>query len=59
MFVYLFYNNVQVQEEMRIYNQDRLNFQIYIRPKITENNFDQKFLQKITFAGFASNINAL
>lgn len=39
MYVYLFYNNDQVQEEMYIYDQDQLNFQIHIHPKIEQNNY--------------------
>jgi hypothetical protein len=32
-YVYLFDNNALIQEERCIYDQDRLNFRKYIRPK--------------------------
>jgi hypothetical protein len=39
MYVCLFYNNVQVQEEMCIYDRDRLDFQKHIHPiKQTKTN---------------------
>jgi hypothetical protein len=43
MYVYLFYNNVQVQEEIYIYDRDRLNFRKHAPPKMKLTKYVVRF----------------